>query len=209
MAHFWSPLWMWLCQGLILDTLTLLTSNWPAQGDYFQSTWGSSSLVLQADKFPWQNYFYKCQRSVPCPLCCIQPTLNFGKVCTQSKVINLHLWYADWWEMEEKNITSYLIPGLSLTVIALAFVQQRLTRCSSCKRASIFQRIIFSVLEGRGELHSSAVLWRGQVPPASWTSVNILSNSDRSSTLNSQQDTDSGADGLVRLQVTGGLQITS
>lgn len=59
--------------------------------------------------------------------------------------------------MEEENITSYLIPGLSLTVIALAFVQHRLTRCSSCKRASIFQRIIFSVLEGKGELHSSAV----------------------------------------------------
>lgn len=63
-----------------------------------------------------------------------------------------------------ENTTSCLIPGPLLTVTALAFAQQRLTRCSCCKRASIFHTIVFSVLEGKGELCGSAVLQRGQLP---------------------------------------------
>lgn len=70
------------------------------------------------------------------------------------------------WLMRHRaeNTTSCLIPGPLLPVTALAFAQQRLTRCSCRKRASIFHTIIFSVLEGKGELCGSAVLQRGQLP---------------------------------------------
>lgn len=114
--------------------------------------------------------------------------------------------------MEEKNTTSYLIPGLLLTVISLAFVQQRLTRCSSWKRASVFHTSVFSVLEAKGELQCSAVtlvLWSGQVlqlPALQSTFSPILM---AHLPWSSQQDWVSGAGVPVSLQVTGYLQITS
>lgn len=102
-----------------------------------------------------------------------------------------------------ENITSCLIPGLLFPVIALAFAQQRLTRCSSCKRASIFHIIVFSVLEGKGELHGPAVLQRGQVPSASCTQPTFSPIIIAQLPQSSQQYQVSGAGGSVSLHVLG------
>lgn len=170
---------MCLCQGwflrLVLDALTLLTSNWPAQGDYFQSTWGSSRQINSLDRIASQVPEISTLSSLLHPT---SPELREGlhREQTHKSTPLLHWLMRDGGEKYNKLFD----PWPFAHCIALAFLQQRLTRWSSCKRASIFQRIIFSVLEGKGGLHSSAALWRGQVPPAC-TSVYIFSSSDGSS----------------------------
>lgn len=81
-----------------------------------------------------------------------------------------------WWLMRpggEKH-TQLSDPWPFAPCYCSGLAEQRLTRCSSCKRASICHMTIFSALDGEGELHSSAVLWRGRVSPAPCAAVNAF-----------------------------------